>query len=83
MESVLRYTEDVGIVFTKENSSLLTLKRGQWIRVLCDNSNLHKQKLVKPKPLAGKMAAVKTQKNGEVGFSGRVSILWPNDLNAQ
>ena len=49
--------------------------------MLCDNSSL--QKLVKPKPLAGKMAAVKTQKNGEVGFSGRVSILWPNDLNAQ
>ena len=68
MESVLRYTEDVGVVFTKENSSLLTLKRDKWIRVLCDNSNLHKQKLVKPKPLAGKMAAVKTQKNGEVGL---------------
>ena len=66
MESVLRYTEDVGLVFTNENSSLLTLKRGRWMRVLCDNSNLHKQKLVKPKPLAGKMAAVKTQKNGEV-----------------
>ena len=32
----------------------LTLKREQWIRILCDNSSL--QKLVKPKPLAGKMA---------------------------
>ena len=27
--------------------------------MLCDSSNLHKQKLVKPKPLASKMAAVK------------------------
>ena len=36
--------------------------------MLCDSSNLHKQKLVKPKPLASKMAAVKKvgQKNGEV-----------------
>ena len=38
--------------------------------MLCDSSNLHKQKLVKPKPLASKMAAVKRvgQKNGEVGL---------------
>ena len=38
--------------------------------MLCDSSNLHKQKLVKPKPLASKMAAVKKvgQKNGEVGL---------------
>ena len=64
----LRYTEDVDVVFTKKNSSLLTLQRGQWIR---DNSNLHKQKLVlKPKPVASKMAVVKKlgQKNGEVGL---------------
>ena len=25
----LRYTEDVGVVFTKKNSSLLTLERGR------------------------------------------------------
>ena len=38
--------------------------------MLCDSSNLHKQELVKPKPLASKMAAVKKlgQKNGEVGL---------------
>ena len=38
--------------------------------MLCDRSNLHKQKLVKPKPLASKMAAVIKvgQKNGEVGL---------------
>ena len=38
--------------------------------MLCDSSNLYKQKLVKPKPLASKMAAVKKvgQKNGEVGL---------------
>ena len=30
------YTEDVDVVFTKNNSSLLTLERGQWIRMLCD-----------------------------------------------
>ena len=38
--------------------------------MLCDSSNLNKQKLVKPKPLASKMAAVKKvgQKNGEVGL---------------
>ena len=38
--------------------------------MFCDSSNLHKQKLVKPKPLASKMAAVKKvgQKNGEVGL---------------
>ena len=38
------------------------------MRMLCDSSNL--QKLVKPKPLASKMAAVKKvgQKNGEVGL---------------
>ena len=38
--------------------------------MLCDSSNLHKQKLVKPKPLASKMATVKKvgQKNGEVGL---------------
>ena len=64
------------LFFTKENSSLLTLKREQWIRMLCDNSSL--QKLVKPKPLAGKMAPVKTQS----WTSGWVSILWRNDLNA-
>ena len=64
------YTEDVDVVFMKKNSSLLTLERGRWIRMLCDNSNLHKPKLVKPKPLASKMAAVKKvgQKNGEVGL---------------
>ena len=38
----LRYTEDVDVVFTKKNSSLFTLERGQLIRMLCDNSNLHK-----------------------------------------
>ena len=38
----LRYTEDVDVVFTKKNSSLLTLERGRWIRMLCDSSNLHK-----------------------------------------
>ena len=59
MESVLRYTEDVDVVFTKNKSPLLTLERGQLIRVLCDGSSLHKQKLVKPKPPAAKMAAVK------------------------
>ena len=38
--------------------------------MLCDSSNLHKQKFVKPKPLASKMAAVGKvgQKNGEVGL---------------
>ena len=66
----LRYTEDVDVVFTKKNSSLLTLERGRWIRMLCDSSNLQKQKLVRPKPLASKMVAVKKvgQKNGEVGL---------------
>ena len=60
MESVLRYTEDVDVVFTKNNSPLSTLEREQLIRMHCDNSNLYKQKLVKPKhALAGKMAAVK------------------------
>ena len=66
----LRHTEDVDVVFTKKNSSLLTLECGQWIRMLCDSSNLHKQKLVEPIPLASKMATVKKvgQKNGEVGL---------------
>ena len=66
----LRYTENGDVVFTKKNSSLFTLERGRWIRILCDSSNLHKQKLVKPKLLASKMAAVKKvgQKNGEVGL---------------
>ena len=41
----LRHTEDVDIVFTKKNSSLLILEREQWIRMLCDSSNFHKQKL--------------------------------------
>ena len=70
MVSVLRYTEDVDVVFTKNNIALSTLERGQLIRVLCDSSNLHKQKLVKLKPLASKMAAVKKlgQINGEVGL---------------
>ena len=38
--------------------------------MLCDRSNLHKRKLVKPKPLASKMAPVKKvgPKNGEVGL---------------
>ena len=38
--------------------------------MLCDSSNRHKQKLVKQKPLASKMAAVKKvgHKNGEVGL---------------
>ena len=66
----LRYTEDVDVVFMKKKSSLFTLERGRWIRILCDSSNLHKQKLVKPKPLPSKMAGVKKvgQKNGEVGL---------------
>ena len=70
MVSVLRYTEDVDVVFTKNNSRLSTLERGQLIRVLCDSSKLNKQKLGKPKPLASKMAAVKKlgQINGEVGL---------------
>ena len=55
----LRYTEDVDVVFAKKNGWLLTLDRRRWTRMLCDNSNLHKQKLVKPKPLPRKMAAVK------------------------
>ena len=38
--------------------------------MLGDSSNRHKQKLVRPKPLASKMAAVKKvgQQNGEVGL---------------
>ena len=38
--------------------------------MLCESSNLYKQKLVKPKPLASKMAAVKKlgQKNREAGL---------------
>ena len=51
----LRYTEDVDVVVTKKNSSLLTLERGRWIRMLCDSSNLHKENFVEPKPLASKM----------------------------
>ena len=68
--SVLRYTEDVDRVFTKNNSPLSTLERGQLIRMLCDNSTLYKQKLVKPKPLANKIASVKKlgQKNDIVGL---------------
>ena len=66
MESVLRYTEVVDVVFTKKNSSLSTLERGQLIRMLCDSSNLPKQKLVKPKPLARKMAAVKKNWDKEI-----------------
>ena len=44
--------------------------------MLCNSSNLHKQKLVKPKPLASKMATVKKvgQKNGEVGLFYSVVI---------
>ena len=45
----LRYTEDVDVVFTKKNSSLFTLERGRWMRMLCDSSNLHKQKTRKSK----------------------------------
>ena len=30
--------------------------------MLCDSSNLHKQNIVKPKPLASKMAAVKKER---------------------
>ena len=52
----------------------------------CELSNMNQDalwqlkspKLVKPKPLSDKMAAVKTQSS----TSCRVSILWPNDLNA-
>ena len=38
--------------------------------MLCDSSNLHKQKLARPKPLASKRAAVNKvgQKNGDVGL---------------
>ena len=83
MESVLRYTEDVDVVFTKNNSPLSTLERGQLM--LCDSSNLHKQKLANSKPLASKMATVKKlgQKNGEVGllveylFCGQILQLLP------
>ena len=72
----LRYIEDVDVVFTKKNSLLFILERGWWIRMLCNSSNLHKQKLVKPKPLASKMATVKKvgQKNGEVGLFYSVVI---------
>ena len=55
MESVLRYTEDVEVFFTKNNSPLSTSEREQLIRVLCDNSSLYKQKVM----LASTMAAVK------------------------
>ena len=48
----LRYTEDVDVVLTKKNSSLLTLERRQLISMLCDSSYRQKQNLVKPKPLA-------------------------------
>ena len=70
----LRYTEDVDVVFTKKKSSLFTLERGRWIRILCDSSNLHKQKLVKPKALASKMAAVKKvgQKMAKSDFRLRI-----------
>ena len=70
----LRYTEDVDVVFMKKKSSLFTLERGRWIRMLCDSSNLHKQKLVKPKPLASKMAAVKKvgQKMAKSDFRLRI-----------
>ena len=40
MESVLQYTDDDGVVFTKNNNPLSTLERGQLIRVLCDSSSL-------------------------------------------
>ena len=58
LESVLRCTEDVDVIFAKNNSPLSTLERGQLISVL-DSSSLYKQKFVKPKPLASKIAAVK------------------------
>ena len=47
---------------------------------LCDRSNLHNKKLVKPKPLASKMAAVKKvgQKNCEVGLL--VEYLYSNTI---
>ena len=71
----LRYTEDVDVVFTK-NSSLFTLERGRCIRMLCGSSNFHKQKLVKPKPLASKMVAVKKvgQKNGETRWDKKTEV---------
>ena len=71
------YTEDVDVVFTKNNSPFSTLERGQWIRVLCNSSCLYKQKHVTPKPLASKIAAVKKvgQKNGEVSSCWAWSIL--------
>ena len=83
----LHYTEEVDVVFTEKNSSLFTLERGRWIRMLCDSSNLHKQKLVKPliskigrktKTACCKMAAVKKvgQKKRRSRTSGWVSILW-------
>ena len=53
--SVLRYTEDVDRVFTKNNSPLSTLERGQLIRMLCDNSSLYKQKLVNQNRLLTKL----------------------------
>ena len=44
MESVsLRYTEDIDVVFTKNNSPLSILERGQLIRMFCDSSNLDLQ----------------------------------------
>ena len=67
----LRYTEDVDVVFAKKNSSLLTLERGRWIRMLCDSSNLHKQKLVKPNGGREKSGTKKWRSR----TSGWVSIL--------
>ena len=66
MENVYVILNNVDVIFTKKNSSLLILERGQWNRMLFDSSNLHKQKLVQPKLLGSKMAAEKKlgQKNG-------------------
>ena len=76
----LSYTEGVDVVFTKKNSSLLTLERGRWIGMLCDSSNLHKQKLVKPNPLASKKWKKWDKKMAESDFWLSIYILWPRSF---
>ena len=49
MTHVLRYTEDVDVVFTKNNGPCQLWNVDINPRVLCDSSNLYKQIHVKPK----------------------------------
>ena len=75
MENVYVILKMLMSFLRRKSSSLLTLEHGRWIRKFCDSSNLQKQKLVKPKPLASNREKSGTKK-WRSRTSGWVSILW-------